>query len=301
MSNADAEMDTSGARFVPKVDLTHDNTNPQMSDITLPLPARTFLPFEQFSIGYALTSRRRPRARCSRSSTDTKSNRIEPLATTNPRSVPAVLGPQETVQLVTQQAREAPHDQREAARRALVPQQGGFLAATHRYEAAARQNLVNTLARHSEVDKYNVQMQVRQLEQEADTRYSHRQRELLSRFSQEAKQSLEHQRDNLVTEVIPEARRRDEQVYGLRTELSLQALHREDATQHQSQEYAGLRQHLTGLVQETQQCRELFEESRAVNSATGPEIERLRSREAELLLREVRQQNNARASFDALF
>ena len=93
---------------------------------------------------------------------------------------------------------------------------------------------------------------------------------------------------------------RDEQVYDLRTELSLQAHHAEDVTHHQSQEHAGLHQRLTGFVQETQQYRKMFEESRAANSATGPEIERLRQREAELL-REVRQQNNARARFYALF
>ena len=43
---------------------------------------------------------------------------------------------------------------------------------------------------------------------------------------------------------------RDEQVYDIRTELSLNVLHSEDVTQQQMQEYAGLRQHLTGLVQE---------------------------------------------------
>ena len=54
--------------------------------------------------------------------------------------------------------------------------------------------------------------------------------------------------------------RRDEQVHDSRTELSLQAQHVEDVTQQQSHEYAGLHQHLTGLVQETQQYREVFEE-----------------------------------------
>ena len=46
-------------------------------------------------------------------------------------------------------------------------------------------NLVNTLARNKEVQNYNVQVQVRQLETEADARFSKRQRDLLSRFSQE--------------------------------------------------------------------------------------------------------------------
>ena len=42
-------------------------------------------------------------------------------------------------------------------------------------------------------------------------------------------------------------------VFDSRTELSLHALHSEDATQQQSQEYAGLHQHLTGLDQEAMQ------------------------------------------------
>ena len=43
-----------------------------------------------------------------------------------------------------------------------------------------------------------------------------------------------------------------------------------DVTQHQSQEYAGLHQHLTGLVPETQQYRDKSE-CGAAHSATGPE------------------------------
>ena len=66
---------------------------------------------------------------------------------TYPQGSPAVLGPQETVQLVTQRTREALNHQRETARRALLHQQEEFLAATHQEEAAARQNLVSALAR----------------------------------------------------------------------------------------------------------------------------------------------------------
>ena len=83
---------------------------------------------------------------------------------------------------------------------------------------------------NNEAHNYNVQMQVRRLEQEADARFSQRLRDLLSRFSQEANQALENQREILVTEVTSEVWRRDEQVYDLRTELSLQALHQEDVT-----------------------------------------------------------------------
>ena len=101
-----------------------------------------------------------------------------------------------------------------------------------------------------------------------------------------------------MTEVTSEVWRGHEQAHNLRKELSLQALHQEDVTQHHSQEYAGLHQHLTRLDQETQQYREMFEEYRAATSATGPQIERLRQREAELQ-REIRQQNNTRARFAA--
>ena len=108
-------------------------------------------------------------------------------------SAPAVLGPQEAVQLATQRAREALNDQCDMAQRALLRQQEQFLTATHQYEAAARQNLVSALARSDEAHNYNVQMQVRQLEQEADARFFERQRELSSRFSQKANQALENQ------------------------------------------------------------------------------------------------------------
>ena len=125
----------------------------------------------------------------------------------------AVLGPQEAVQLVTQRAREALNDQRGTVRRAVLHQQGEILAASHQYEEAARQHLVNILTRNHEANNYYVQMQVRQLEHEADARFSKRQRELLSRFSQEENEALDNQRDILVTEVTTEVWRRDEQLH----------------------------------------------------------------------------------------
>ena len=103
-----------------------------------------------------------------------------------PQGSPAVLGLQETVQWVTQRARATLNDQRETARRAMLHQQDEFLAATHQYEAVARQNLASA--------NFYVQMQVRQLE-EAFSRLSHRLRELVSRFSQEPNQALEEQRE----------------------------------------------------------------------------------------------------------
>ena len=108
------------------------------------------------------------------------------------------------------------YDQHETARSALLHQQ------------AVMQNLVNTVARNNEAHNDNVQMQVQQLEHEADARFSQRQRHFLPRFSQEANQALEDQREILVTEVTTEVWMRDEQVHELRTELSLHALNSED-------------------------------------------------------------------------
>ena len=62
----------------------------------------------------------------------------------------------------------------------------------------------------------------------------------------------------MVTEVTTEVWRRDEQVHDLRAELSLHALCADDASQQPNQEYAGLYQHLTGLVQDTQQHRDVW-------------------------------------------
>lgn len=107
-----------------------------------------------------------------------------------------VHGHPEGVQLVTQRALHDPH------------QQGEFLSAIHQYEAAARQNIANTLASNSEAHNYNALMQIRQLEQETDARFSQRQKTVIENLS----------------EVTSEARRRDEQVHGLRTEVSLHAL-----------------------------------------------------------------------------
>ena len=58
--------------------------------------------------------------------------------------------------------------------------------------------------------------------------------------------------------VTTEVWRRDEQVHDLRAELSLHAWYADDASQQPNQEYAGLYQHLTGLVQETQQNRDVW-------------------------------------------
>ena len=74
----------------------------------------------------------------------------------------------------------------------------------------------------------------------------------------------EIQRESL-TEVTSEVCRRDGQVLDALAEMCLQALHSEDVTQHP--EDAGLHRYLPGLVQEAQQHREMFEDSRAAQSS----------------------------------
>ena len=56
---------------------------------------------------------------------------------------------------------------------------------------------------------------------------------------------------------------------------------------------------MTGLVQETHQFREMFEESQIAQSAGGPEVDRLERRDDEFL-REARQHNNDTAHVEAL-
>ena len=208
INTTNREMDTSGATFVPEVDLTHDDddTNSHRSDIPLQLPARANSPSNHSAL---LTFSRASKCACSSWTS-------------------------RSCFLVTQKTGEALYDQRETARRASLHLKGESLAATHQFEAAARQNLVNTLARNDEEHNYNVQMHVRQRERKADSRFSQRQRELLSRFSQKANHALANQREILVTEVTAEVWRRDKKVHDLRKELSLHALHSEDIAQQQS-------------------------------------------------------------------
>ena len=71
---------------------------------------------------------------------------------------------------------------------------------SYQYEVATKQNPVSVLSTNNEVHHHDVQIQVRQLEHEADASFCGRQRELLSR-SQEGNQALEDQREKWVTEV----------------------------------------------------------------------------------------------------
>ena len=119
--NADANVDTSGARFAPAVDLTHDNDDAKshMSDIPLQVPASANFFVEQLGIGHALTSRRRPRAKCSQSSTDTKSNRIRSLTITeSPKCTSSPWTSRSGSNWLHNELETPWQDQRETARRA---------------------------------------------------------------------------------------------------------------------------------------------------------------------------------------
>ena len=76
VSTANSQMDTSGARFIPTVYLTHvdDDTNSHMSDTPLQLPASAWSPSHKLGSD--------PRAKCSQSPTETKLDWIETLAIT---------------------------------------------------------------------------------------------------------------------------------------------------------------------------------------------------------------------------
>ena len=137
-------------RFVPTVDSRHDDedNNSHMSDIPLQRPTDTNVSSDTSASVTFSQIEGDLDAEFSKSPSDTESDQGRSLANTvsqyiHPQGSPAVLGPHETVQLVTQRARENQNDQRETARPTLLHQQGELLAATHQYEAAARQNFVN--------------------------------------------------------------------------------------------------------------------------------------------------------------
>ena len=89
-----------------------------------------------------------------------------------------------------------------------------------------RSKTLSTFWQEITAHNYNVQMQERQLEQEADARFSQRQKGVLSRFSQEASQALENQRESLVTEgdIRSVERRRGSVRFTYRTQSSITAL-----------------------------------------------------------------------------
>ena len=77
-----------------------------------------------------------------------------------------------------------------------------FSLPLRRCQAAAKQRLVSALARRSEAHKYNVQMQVRQLQRESRRAISLKDRGNCHRdFLREANQAIGDQQEILVTEV----------------------------------------------------------------------------------------------------
>ena len=199
-------MDTGGARFVPIVDLTHhdDDTNSHPT-IPLQLPVSVYVSANNSALVTFSEAGSDFRAKCSRSPpipNQTSGNRWQ----VQYRDIPSKCNLQFS----------------EPWKR--------FIWLLNEHE---KENFLLPLK--NEVHNINMQMQARQIEHDAGARFSQGQRELLSRFSQDADQALEDQRDILATEVTSEVWRLDEQVYDWRTELSLQALQSEDITQRQRQ------------------------------------------------------------------
>ena len=135
---------SSGARFFPTVDMTRDDydTNSHMSDIPFVFSRQCKM--------FHLTTLHWYRSHVAEGDFMRNVPRLHPIPTqtgVNPsqqnhssylQGSPAVLGPQETVQVSPQRARDAVNVQRETARRALLHQLRAFLAVTHQYEAVAR-------------------------------------------------------------------------------------------------------------------------------------------------------------------
>ena len=151
-------MDT---RYIPIVGLTHDDddANSHMSDIPLQFPSSAHFPSNNSALVMFSQAGGDPVQNVHSlqpipNQTGVNPGQLQYHVTYAP-SVLAVLGRQEAVLLVTQRARESQNDQRETARRALLHQTGEILAATHQYEAAARQNFVNTLTKKNEAHNYN--------------------------------------------------------------------------------------------------------------------------------------------------
>ena len=291
-----SELDMFGM-FVPIVDFTQNDEdgNSHMSDIPLQLPARANVASDNSALVTISPAegdlmRNVPSLHPTTSQTGSIPRQLQ-CPSTYPQGSPAVLGPQESLQLVTQRHEKLWNI---SAKRLNMP-------CSIKKKKNFQLSLISMKRLHGKIMSVRWQEIVTRpiimckckfdSSNKIHTRdFPRKQRELSSRFSQEANQALEDQRDNLLTEVTSEVWRRYEQVHDLRRKLSLQALHAEDVTQQQSQEYAGSQQHLTRLVQETQQYREMFEESRSAQSAAGPEIDRIRHR-GEELLRAVRRRN----------
>ena len=161
------------------VDFTHDDddTNSRMSDIPLQLPASANA---SSSSNAALVTFSQADGDLMRKVHSLhpipNQTSVNPWQSQNPQDIPS--DPKRLFNWLHNEHEKALNFLREKARRALLQQQGEFLAATHQCEAAARQHLVSVLARQSEAHHDNVQVQVRQLAHDADARFSQRQRGL---------------------------------------------------------------------------------------------------------------------------
>ena len=143
-------------RFVLIVDLTHDDQdgNSHMSDKTVAASSECKCFIWHFCIGTVLTSWGRFHAECSKSLSDTVSDRSKTLTIAVSLYVPSGF----TSSSWTERLFNWVHNEHEklwmfsAKRRDVLcfHQQGELLAAAHQHEAIARQNLLSALARSIE-------------------------------------------------------------------------------------------------------------------------------------------------------
>ena len=178
---------------------------------------------------------------------------LNPWHLQNPQSAPPVLGPQESVQLFTQRAREALHDQRNGSTCSTPSTKRNYCCHSSIWSGCEAKP-----CQHFRKKQWSTQLQ------RADASSTTRNKKQMRDFSQKTKGSViaifsgskssswksVRQLDD-GSDIRSMETRRDEQVYDLRTELRLQAPHQEEVTQDVCQEHAGPHQHLTGLVPET--------------------------------------------------
>ena len=284
----------------------HTTTTTQdsrMSAMPPRLPASAKCSVEHFCIGNVLTGcERRPMHKCSQPPTD-QNIRLEltPFAETvspyTPRGSPAVLGPQETVHLVTQRAREVLNDWHETSFTCFGATTKDDFALPLISTKRLRQNLVSALAKHHEAHNYCVQMQVRQLEQEADARLSQRQGKLVSQAKSKSISRRSTRKYGIGGNIISKETRWAVRRFTLTLESSSIARGRRfAATQPRACWTTAAHDRIgSGNTSISRDVR------RISNCPIGwrPEVDRLERRDDEFL-REARQHNNDTAYVEAL-
>ena len=163
-----------------------------MSDVALQLPAGANFPLNNSALAYALTSRVATRAKCSQSSTDSTSNRIEFLAVTESSKCTCSSCKQRFNWLHNELGKPCMI----SAKRLDVlcaTNKDNFLLPLINMKRLRGNTLPILWQETTTCTITSCRCKFRQLEQEAGARFHQIPRELLSRFSQEANQALDNQ------------------------------------------------------------------------------------------------------------